>query len=98
MAVSPPCAARRSASGATPDRIVLIHGFWVTPRSWEHWKTHLREHGQRGRLAGTVRAVWRTPVEGVYLCSSATPPGPSVHGMNGWWAAKLALRERFGVG
>jgi hypothetical protein len=20
---------------ATPDTIVLIHGFWVTPRSWE---------------------------------------------------------------
>ena len=20
-----------------PDTIVLIHGFWVTPRSWEHW-------------------------------------------------------------
>jgi pimeloyl-ACP methyl ester carboxylesterase len=21
----------------TPDTIVLVHGFWVTPRSWEHW-------------------------------------------------------------
>src|ERR687889_770736 len=20
-----------------PDTIVLIHGLWVTPRSWEHW-------------------------------------------------------------
>jgi hypothetical protein len=25
------------ADGRAPDTIVLIHGFWVTPRSWEHW-------------------------------------------------------------
>ena len=23
-----------------PDTIVLIHGFWVTPRSWENWIAH----------------------------------------------------------
>jgi phytoene dehydrogenase-like protein len=42
-------------------------------------------------------APWRTPIDGVYLCSSATPPGPAVHGMNGWYAATLALKERFGI-
>ncbi|MBY5163441.1 alpha/beta hydrolase [Salsipaludibacter albus] len=28
-----------------PDTIVLIHGFWVTPRSWEHWITHYEARG-----------------------------------------------------
>jgi len=28
-----------------PDTIILIHGFWVTPRSWEHWKKHYEEKG-----------------------------------------------------
>ena len=22
---------------AAPDTIVLVHGLWVTPRSWEKW-------------------------------------------------------------
>jgi hypothetical protein len=29
------------------DTIVLIHGFWVTPRSWEHWKAHYEQQGYR---------------------------------------------------
>jgi len=28
-----------------PDTIVLIHGFWVTPRSWEYWKEHYEAKG-----------------------------------------------------
>ncbi len=36
------------AGGTTagaPDTIVLIHGFWVTPRSWEDWKARYEERG-----------------------------------------------------
>lgn len=37
---------------------------------------------------------YATPIEGVYLCSSSTPPGVGGHGMCGFYAAQAALALR----
>jgi phytoene dehydrogenase-like protein len=62
--------------------------------------------GDIGQGANTLRQLffrpvvrrnpYKTPVRGLYLCSSSTPPGGGVHGMCGYHAAKSALEEVFG--
>ncbi|WP_234571976.1 phytoene desaturase family protein [Rhodohalobacter sp. 614A] len=39
---------------------------------------------------------YATPADGIYFCSSSTPPGGGVHGMCGYHAANLVLKKEFG--
>lgn len=63
-----------------------------------------------GDINGGVQDIWQlftrpvvklnpysTPIRGVYLCSSSTPPGGGVHGMCGHFAARTALKNEFGL-
>ena len=56
-----------SPATSTPDTIVLIHGFWVTPRSWEHWIEHYeakglpRHRSRLPRVRGRSRSTRRGP-------------------------------------
>ncbi len=49
----------------------------------------------RQLVARPTRRLYGTPVKGLYLCSAATPPGGGVHGMCGFFAAKMAMEKEF---
>ncbi|MCC6858510.1 MAG: NAD(P)/FAD-dependent oxidoreductase [Bryobacterales bacterium] len=47
----------------------------------------------RQLLFRPTRRLYSTPVRGLYICSASTPPGPGVHGLCGYHAARRALQE-----
>jgi len=70
-----------------------------TPADIERWNENLIGGDINGGAVTIdqffLRPTWRmygTPLHGVYLCSSSTPPGGAVHGMCGYNAARRALR------
>jgi phytoene dehydrogenase-like protein len=84
---------------------VLARGV-ITPGDFErHNPNHVEgsiDGGLQDLRQTLARPVARldpyaTPLRGVYLCSSSTPPGPGVHGMCGFHAAQCALRRSFGA-
>jgi pimeloyl-ACP methyl ester carboxylesterase len=54
-------------SQASAPPIVLVHGLWLTPRSWEGWKERFESRGHRvlapawPRMQGEVEEVRRDP-------------------------------------
>ncbi len=72
-----------------------VHG----PADMQRWDENLIGGDINGGAVNleqfVLRPTWRlygTPLHGVYLCSSSTPPGGAVHGMCGYNAARRALR------
>ncbi|GAC1345350.1 MAG: hypothetical protein NVSMB27_07460 [Ktedonobacteraceae bacterium] len=82
------------------DRILARHTFSAA---------QLEEYNANyigGDINGGVQDVWQmftrptiqvnpyaTPLKGVFLCSSSTPPGGGVHGLCGYYAAQAAPRK-----
>jgi phytoene dehydrogenase-like protein len=76
-----------------------------SPAAMNKWNANLVggdiNGGSVSGLQFFLRPTWRqyaTPMKGLYLCSSSTPPGGAVHGMCGYWAAQRALKAFFANG
>jgi phytoene dehydrogenase-like protein len=78
---------------------VVLHKQVTTAPELEAWNPNLVGGDVSGGVVDLRQLVARprlanpyaTPLDGVFLCSSSTPPGPAVHGMCGWHAAHAAL-------
>lgn len=81
---------------------VLDKKIW-DPAALEQWNPNLvggdiaggSMTGMQSLLRGGLTLEpYRMGVPGLYMCSSATPPGAGVHGMPGAWAAHAVLEDQ----
>ena len=81
-----------SSDTVLPDTIVLVHGFWVTPRSWEHWITHYEQRASRSSRrrtrASRSRSKRSTPIRP--SIAEVTAPAIISHFEDGDRRARLA--------
>jgi phytoene dehydrogenase-like protein len=82
-------------------RDLILDRHVMGPAVLEAWNPNLVGGDIAGGRTDRLRMLFRprlgidpyTAGPGLYLCSSATPPGPGVHGMSGYHAAQSALRR-----
>lgn len=82
-------------------RDLILGRHVMTPRQLERWNPNLVGGDIAGGRTDRLRAILRPRpaidpyrlADGLYLCSSSTPPGPGVHGMAGFHAAQSVLRR-----
>jgi len=85
--------------------LVLARSAWGPPQLQAHNRSMIGGDIAGGAFLGrqvlfrpvVARVPYATPDPAIFLCSAATPPGPGVHGMGGYLAAKVALRRVFGL-
>jgi phytoene dehydrogenase-like protein len=82
-------------------RDCIIERHMMTPAQFETYNPNYIGGDISGGLQNLLQIVARpsmrmspysTPVKGLFICSSSTPPGGGVHGMCGYHAARAAIR------
>ncbi|CAA9367940.1 MAG: Phytoene dehydrogenase and related proteins, partial [uncultured Chloroflexia bacterium] len=83
-------------------RDLVLQRHIMAPADFERYN----ENYIGGDINGGVQDAWQlftrpvarlvpytTPLPGIFICSSSTPPGGGVHCMGGYWAARAALHS-----
>lgn len=85
---------------------IIISKHTMTAQSFEQYNSNYVGGDINGgahffkQLFGRPVLKWnpyKIPADGMYICSSSTPPGGGVHGMCGYNAAQSVLKNEFGI-